>query len=234
MKNIIVTGCSRGIGFEIVTEFSKLENFKIFAISRNKNGLNKLNNLQCNENTEIFTISEDLSCFSSYQKLFKFCVENSNGKFDGIIHNAGVLIKKNFLDINISDIQNSFNLNSFAPLLLTQKFIPTFNKNAHVLSISSMGGYQNSLKFPGLSIYSISKSTLNTMTQCLAEEYKETSFKFNSLALGAVQTDMLSKAFPDFNAPVSAKQMAKYIVNFYINGAQYFNGQIIPVSIANP
>ena len=72
MKNIIVTGCSRGIGFEIVTEFSKLENFKIFAISRNKNGLNKLNNLQCNENTKIFTISEDLSCFSSYQKLFKF------------------------------------------------------------------------------------------------------------------------------------------------------------------
>ena len=70
------------------------------------------------------------------------------------------------------------------------------------------------------------------MTQCLAEEYKETSFKFNSLALGAIQTEMLSEAFQSIKHP--ANQMAKYIVNFYINGAHYFNGQIIPVSIANP
>ena len=118
--------------------------------------------------------------------------------------------------------------------ILTQKLTPFFSKNAHVVSISSMGGVQNSQKFPGLSLYSTSKGTLITLTQCLAEEYKNTGLKFNCLALGAVQTEMLDKAFPDYKAPVSAAEMGEFIVNLYSHGAQYFNGQVIPVSMATP
>ena len=97
-----------------------------------------------------------------------------------------------------------------------------------------MGGVQNSQKFPGLSVYSTSKGTLITLTQCLAEEFKDSGFKFNCLALGAVQTEMLNEAFPGFKAPVSSEQMGDFIANFYLQGAQYFNGQVIPVSIGSP
>ena len=66
-----------------------------------------------------------------------------------------------------------------------------------------MGGVQGSVKFPGLSAYSSSKGALTILTECLAEEFKDTPHRFNVLALGAVQTEMLSKAFPDYQAPLS-------------------------------
>jgi len=236
MKNILITGCSRGIGFETVKIFSNTLDANIFAISRNLKGLKKLKK-ECNKinkNVNIHTLSMDLSDFSSINNIISYLKAELNGKLDGVIHNAGYLIKKDFNKLSFKDLNDSFNINCFAPILLTQKLIPFFSKNTHVVSISSMGGVQNSQKFPGLSLYSTSKGALITLTQCLAEEYKNTGFKFNCLALGAVQTEMLDKAFPDYKAPVSAAEMGKFIVNFYSQGTQYFNGQVIPVSMATP
>ena len=236
MKNILITGCSRGIGFETVKIFSNTLDANIFAVSRNMKGLKKLKN-ECNKinkNVNIHTLSMDLSDFSSINNITSYLKAELNGKLDGVIHNAGYLIKKDFNKLSFKDLNDSFNINCFAPILLTQKLIPFFSKNAHVVSISSMGGVQNSQKFPGLSLYSTSKGALITLTQCLAEEYKNTGFKFNCLALGAVQTEMLDKAFPDYKAPISAAEMGEFIVSFYSQGTQYFNGQVIPVSMATP
>ena len=52
--------------------------------------------------------------------------------------------------------------------------------------------------------------------------------------MGAVQTEMLNDAFPGYKAPLSAKEMAKFILDFSLNGSKFFNGKIIPVSISNP
>ena len=236
MKNILITGCSRGIGFETVKIFSNTLDANIFAVSRNMKGLKKLKN-ECNKinkNVNIHSLSMDLSDFSSINKITSYLKAELNGKLDGVIHNAGYLIKKDFKKLSLKNLNDSFNINCFAPFILTQKLTPFFSKNAHVVSISSMGGVQNSQKFPGLSLYSTSKGTLITLTQCLAEEYKNTGFKFNCLALGAVQTEMLDKAFPDYKAPISAAEMGEFIVSFYSQGTQYFNGQVIPVSMATP
>ncbi len=97
-----------------------------------------------------------------------------------------------------------------------------------------MGGIQGSVKFPGLSIYSSSKAALATLTECLAEEYKDQKMAFNYLALGAVQTEMLEEAFPEYRAPLSANEMAEFIVHFSLQGYNYFNGKILPVSISTP
>jgi NAD(P)-dependent dehydrogenase (short-subunit alcohol dehydrogenase family) len=85
-----------------------------------------------------------------------------------------------------------------------------------------------------LSAYSSSKGALNILTEMLAEEYKETSIKFNTLALGAVQTEMLEEAFPGYNAPISSNEVSKFIFDFAINGSNFFNGKTIPVSSSNP
>jgi NAD(P)-dependent dehydrogenase (short-subunit alcohol dehydrogenase family) len=68
----------------------------------------------------------------------------------------------------------------------------------------------------------------------LYEEFKESDITINTLALGAVQTEMLNNAFPGYKAPLSAKEMAEFILEFSLNGFKFFNGKIIPVSISNP
>ncbi len=77
-----------------------------------------------------------------------------------------------------------------------------------------MGGFQGSSKFPGLSAYSTAKGALSILTECLAVEFEEKKVSVNALALGAVQTDMLEKAFPEYKAPISPIEMAEYIENF--------------------
>ena len=93
---------------------------------------------------------------------------------------------------------------------------------------------QGSVKFPGLAAYSSSKGALITLSELLAEEYKEQGVAFNVLALGAVQTEMLEQAFPDFKANVQSKDMASYIMNFALTGAQFYNGKVLEVSNSTP
>jgi NAD(P)-dependent dehydrogenase (short-subunit alcohol dehydrogenase family) len=112
--------------------------------------------------------------------------------------------------------------------------LPFINSNGHVLNISSMGGVDGTSKFPGLAAYSSSKGAVNILTELLAEEYKDSGPAFNALALGAVQTEMLEQAFPGFQAPVSAAEMAVYVLNFALQGQQFFNGKILPVSSSTP
>jgi len=54
------------------------------------------------------------------------------------------------------------------------------------------------------------------------------------LCLGAVQTKMLEKAFPGYQAPITAEKMAEYIVDFSLNAHNWLNGKIIPVSLTTP
>ena len=236
MKNILVTGCSRGIGFETVKSFAKSKNAKVLAISRNQDGLKKLVKecSEINSDFQLQILSIDLVEKESIQKICDYIKENMNNSLDGIIHNAGFLIKKPFTQITHEELENTFKINVFSPFMLTQKLIPVFTKNAHILSISSMGGVQGSKKFPGLSAYSTSKATLIALTECLAEEFKMTDLIFNCLALGAVQTEMLSKAFPGYNAPLSANEMGNFIAKFFYDGGKYFNGQVVPISLTTP
>jgi NAD(P)-dependent dehydrogenase (short-subunit alcohol dehydrogenase family) len=108
------------------------------------------------------------------------------------------------------------------------------SNQAHIVNIGSMGGFQGSSKFPGLSIYSASKAALANLTECLAEEWKEYNINVNCLALGSVNTEMLQSAFPGYEANVSPHEMAKFIADFSINGRALFNGKVIPVALNTP
>ena len=105
---------------------------------------------------------------------------------------------------------------------------------AHVVTVSSMGGIQGSMKFPGLAAYSSSKGAVITLSELLAEEYKEQQVAFNVLALGAVQTEMLEEAFPGYQAPISAEGMADYIADFALTGNKFYNGKVLQVSASTP
>lgn len=226
MKNIIITGTSRGIGFELAQLFAK-NNYQVLALSRNEKPL-KILNIK-----NITTLSVDLSNEKDLQKVVNFINENWK-TVDILINNAGKLINKPFGELTTSDFLEIYKVNVFAVAELTRHLVSYFKKGSHVVNISSIGGVQGSIKFPGLAAYSSSKGALLTLTEMLAEEYKEKEIAFNALALGAVQTEMLEEAFPGYKAPVSAEEMANYIYNFSLTGNKFYNGKILQVSSTTP
>ncbi len=222
-KNIIITGVSRGIGLELVKILSTKHN--ILAISRNVKPVQKIKNVKA--------LALDLTQANYLKKALAY-VENNWKKVDIIIHNAGKLVNKPFKETTIQDFFDVYQVNVFAVAELTRIMLPYLKKGSHVLNISSMGGIQGSSKFAGLSAYSSSKGAVITLTELLAEEYKDEGIAFNALALGAVQTEMLDEAFPGYKAPTSANDMASYIADFALFGNKYFNGKILPVASSTP
>ncbi len=227
-KNIIVTGTSRGIGFELVKYFSE-QNHNVLALTRNREKVDFLKKTYKN----IAALEVDITKEKDLKVVTNF-VQNRWKRVDVIIHNAGALIHKPFLKTTAKDFINIYKVNVFAVAELTKKMLPALHNGSHVVAISSMGGIQGSTKFAGLSAYSSSKGAVITLMELLAEEYKTSGIAFNTLALGAVQTEMLSQAFPDFKAPITAAEMANYIANFAITGNTIYNGKTLQVSNSTP
>lgn len=223
--NIVVSGAGKGIGFELVKVFIENEHNTV-AISRNISNLEKINSKFLNP-VSFDLISDD------YNKLASI-INSTLSNVDILINNAGLLVNKPFQDLTDDDFDNVFNTNVKAAFKLTQLLFPVFNEESHIVNISSIGGVQGSSKFPGLSLYSASKGAISILTECLAEELKESKISVNALALGAVQTEMLAEAFPGYKAPLSATDMAHYIYDFALTGNKYYNGKILPVSISTP
>ncbi|MFH6944210.1 SDR family NAD(P)-dependent oxidoreductase [Flavobacterium sp. FlaQc-50] len=225
MKNIIITGTSRGIGYELALQFANAGN-KVLAISRKvPKALLEHENVTC--------LSVDLSNESELYKVEDF-LSSTWKKVDALVHNAGALLLKPFAETTQADFESIYKVNVFAVANLTRICLPFLGKGSHVVTISSIGGVRGSLKFAGLAAYSSSKGAVITLTELLAEEYKEQGISFNVLALGSVQTEMLQEAFPGYQAPISAEGMATYIYDFALNGNKYFNGKVLEVSSTNP
>ncbi len=225
MKNIIITGTSRGIGYELALQFANAGH-NVLAISRKTPQV-------LIENQKITCLSIDLSVEVDLEKVTQF-LEHTWKKVDVIIHNAGSLLHKPFDQISGEEFENIYKVNVFGVANLTRVCIPYLSKGSHVVTISSMGGIQGSMKFAGLAAYSSSKGAVITLSELLAEEYKERGIAFNVLALGAVNTEMLQEAFPGYEAPLSAKEMADYIFNFALTGNKYYNGKVLQVSSTTP
>lgn len=230
---ILITGASKGIGFEIVNQLSVDPKALIVAVSRNTKTLEIL--IKQNSLYNVLPIKANITRQKDLAKIKKLLTE-LKVPLDILIHNAGSIVNKPFEKISAKELNDVYATNVFGPFLLTQSVMPLFNKKqrSHIVNIGSMGGFQGTSKFVGLSAYSSSKSALTGLTECLAEELKTKNIAVNCLALGAVQTEMLKKAFPGFKAPLQAKEMAKYICNFAITGHAYFNGKIIPVASTTP
>lgn len=226
MKNIVITGTSRGIGFELAQQFAEVGH-NVLALSRNTKPLESVNH----EN--ITTLSIDLSSETDIAKAIDFIKLNWQ-QVDILINNAGKLINKPFEQLTSNDFLQVYQVNVFAVATLTKCLIPFMKEGSHVVTISSMGGIQGSMKFSGLAAYSSAKGAVITLSELLAEEYKEKQIAFNVLALGAVQTEMLAEAFPGYQAPLSAKEMADYIFNFSLTGNKFYNGKVLQVSSSTP
>lgn len=222
---ILITGVSRGIGLE-TAKFLVKKNHWVLGVSRSSVSFSHPNFVFIQGDIQERSIIEKCQAYLDvhYQQL------------DVLINNAGLLVHKKFEDISFEELHDVYAVNVFSPFRWIQAFLPYLKKSerAHIVNISSMGGMTGTQKFAGLSAYSSSKGALSILTECLAEELKEYAIGCNALALGAVQTEMLSTAFPGFKAPLNADEMAEFVGWFAVHGQKFFNGKILPVAISTP
>lgn len=225
MANIIIIGASRGIGFELVQQLGA--DHKVLALSRSTDKLRSV------ASSNIMVEAFDLTSNTARADL-KGLIEKHLKSVDLVINNAGYLVNAPLLDLTDADIDQMMATNVTGIIKACQTVVPFMATNSHIVNIGSMGGFQGSAKFPGLSTYSASKAALASFTECLAEELKDKHISANCLALGAAQTEMLEMAFPGYEAPVSASKMAAFIGNFGLTGHQWINGKVLPVSLSTP
>lgn len=223
MKNIWITGASRGIGYALV-ELFLAEGHRVIVLTRNTQ---KLSDLAEEYTDQLTLIPTDITALKRS--------EYPNFPVDILINNAGALVNKPFADISAEDLQRVYSTNVFGPFHLIQTLIPRFSNDAHIVNIGSVGGVTGSVKFPGLSAYSSSKGALSILTECLQAEFgEESNWSFNCLALGAVQTEMLEEAFPGYRAPVTPSAIARYIYGFALNNHKVMRGRVVEVALSTP
>lgn len=228
--NIIINGGSRGIGKEIALSLAQDINNQIIVTGRNINALNALASVSPN----IHSVKTDISVPEEISETFRDKILMYFKSVDVLINMAGSLVSKEFMKTRDSEARLMMETNFFGPASVIRILRPLMASGAHILNISSMGGFQGSVKFNGLSYYSASKAAIACLSECLAEEFKGSGISVNCLALGAVQTEMLKEAFPGYNAPVKADEIAPFISYFALNGQKFMNGRIIPVASGNP
>lgn len=234
--NIIITGASSGVGFEAVIELClQNKNYKILALARSQDKLTRLLEIAkgLNPDCVLYPVTFDI-VHDDYAGLQQFVNTHLDGHVDILINNAGALINKPFTQMGEFDFVEMLQSNYLGHVRMIQSMLPQIAEGGHIVNIGSMGGVQGSVKFPGLAAYSASKAALHTLTECLALELADRKISVNCLALGSAQTEMLEKAFPDYQSPVMAFEMGKYIADFALTGNKFFNGKILPVAVTTP
>ena len=233
--NIVISGASSGVGFEAVLELIGSGNHKIIALARSEDKLYKLQEIAfaLNPGCMLYTAKFDIVHDDYENGLIPF-IKEKIGHVDILVNNAGSLVNKPFMQLSQLDFAEMLQNNLLGHVKMIQKIVPLMPVKSHIVNIGSMGGFQGSQKFSGLSAYSASKSALHTLTECLAAEFSGLEIAVNCLALGSAQTQMLEKAFPDYQSPVMAFEMGKYIADFALSGHKFFNGKILPVAHSTP
>lgn len=234
---ILLTGASRGIGAALARKLTG-SGHTVLMVSRNRKALQTIAD-DCNRlagKTVCHAIPFDLTDLTDLEAEFRSMIKEHTGVVDALVNNAGRMINKPFSRTTHGEVRNLFDTNLFAPAQLIRICLPMMVDSdlKHVVNITSMGGFQGSAKFSGLSYYSASKAALGNLTECLAEELGEKGIRVNALAIGSVQTEMLGEAFPGYRAPLNPEEMAEFIRWFTLEGSGYFNGKILPVSVSTP
>lgn len=227
-KCIVISGASRGIGLAMVDQLAKRAGYTVFALGRNIEELTA----RYQEHPNVHVVQFDLT------KAIEAQLEpivNQITQIDVLINNAGHLEKGDFCDLSMDVYRRSLEVNFLGPVALTQYLFPKLKAGkAHVVNISTMGAYQGSVKFPGLTAYASAKAALTNFTEVFAEEQQSSGVRMNCLCLGAVNTDMLRTAFPGYEASTSAEEMASFILQFALENGLMFNGKVLPVSHSTP
>ncbi len=190
MKNVLITGANKGIGFEIARQLGK-KAFKIWLGARNaKRGQQAEQRLQ-DEGISATFVELDVSQQDSIQQAFQF-VKPHLQKLDVLINNAGILLDQgdSLLQMPPAQVETTMKINALGPLYVTRAFLPIMAKGSRVINVSSGAGAICDGMNTWAPIYSISKTTENAITMQLAHALQSRGISVNAVCPGWVRTDM--------------------------------------------
>lgn len=189
MKNVLLTGCSRGVGLSIAHSLVK-NGYNVYGVSRTLT--DEYNQLIDDNKGQVFYKSFDLSKPDDVQQeIFKEYITNSI-PLHGFINNAAIAYDDIITNLNIDRLRNMYEVNVFSPFNITKYAIRNMIYNringsiVHVSSISVHTGYK------GLAMYAGSKGALEAFSKNTAREWGERGVRSNCLVAGFMDTDMSS------------------------------------------
>lgn len=187
-KVVIVTGASKGIGREIAKLLAK-EGLQVVAnYNKSEQKAKELKEELNNQNIDVDIFKADVSKRKEVKELVTYTL-NKYGKIDVLINNAGISEYKIYTDETDEDWNRVINTNLYSAFIMSQEVIPNMihNKSGCIINISSIWGIVGaSLEV----LYSISKAGMDGLTKGLAKELGPSNIRVNSIAPGAIATDM--------------------------------------------
>ena len=230
-QTVLITGATRGIGFELSKILASKSSFQVVLSGRNEDeGYNKVQEL-ANLGLQVSFLNLDVSNHDYIpETVFKF--QKKFGNIDILVNNAGIYIDSedldefpSFLDLTPEILRETFDTNLFGPLFLTQSFLPYFNDNGLIINVSSgMGKINTSDDRSGHIAYRMSKSSLNAFSKSFSKNIIDKNIKIVSMCPGWVRSDMGGQ-----NAPRTLMEGANDIFEliskrqFLKNGSFYYN-----------
>ena len=214
MKRILITGSSRGLGLEFVKQFLEKDNI-VNASSRNPHKYQDLVELKNKYGDKLIITELDVSKEESRNAAFEE-ISKQVEKIDLLINNAGIRFGgERYSDtlgkLYKEDFSKIFMVNSAAPLLMVEKFLPLLegSEKSVVINISSSSGCitRRTKKGGGFS-YSSSKAALNMITKALSVELIDNNIITVSLHPGWVKTTMEYTE----NAPLTPTESVKGMI----------------------
>ena len=201
-QTIFITGASSGIGKETALFFAK-KGHLVFAGVRKKVDKEAIESLHEN----ITGVYIDVTNAGSIDKAFWFIMRNTN-KIDVLINNAGIVVGGPVELLQINKLREQFEVNTFAPIMVVQKFMPLLD-NSKVINISSVA---STGLFPYISAYCASKRAMDIFFNAFALENKN-KIKVISIKPASIRTPIwdksVEKARADFNT-LNKKSCEKY------------------------
>lgn len=204
--NIIVTGCSRGVGLEICRVLLEQGN-TVYGIARSCP--DEFKALQIEYEGRLFFKNVDLSDSENIrQNVFKnYC--GNKVKIDGFVNNAAIAYDDIITNLNLDRLKAMYDVNVLTPMMMTKNVIRnmilhhTKGSIVHISSISAHTGYK------GLAMYASSKGALEAYSKNTAREWGPMGIRSNVVVPGFMQTAMSSTLSDDQRNKIYARTSLK-------------------------